>query len=67
MNKAELKIRVELHDRELSRLRSIKVHCQSCEHYCFTTLPRCRKFEVTIPPEVVPVGCDEWNYDFIPF
>jgi len=67
MNKAELKIRVELHERELSRLQDIKVQCQSCEHYVYYSKPHCKKFEASPPPDVVPVGCDEWSYDFIPF
>lgn len=68
MNQAELKIRVELHQRELTRLRDIKVQCQSCEHYyAYNNRPCCDKFKVTIPPEVVPVGCDDWTYDFVPF
>jgi hypothetical protein len=67
MTKTELNIRVELHERELDRLRSIKVHCQSCEHYVYYGRPHCKKFEVDPPPEVVAAGCDEWSYDFIPF
>lgn len=67
MTKTELGIRVELFERELTRLRAIKVHCQSCEHYGYKIKPACAKYEADIPPDVVPVGCDEWSYDFIPF
>jgi hypothetical protein len=64
MTKTELNIRVELHERELARLSSIKVQCQSCEHYARAV---CLKFQAAPPPEVVAAGCDDWTYDFIPF
>lgn len=64
MNRAELKIRVDLFERELKQLHAIKVGCRSCEHY---SMPECMKYEQSPPPDVVQQGCDEWSYDFIPF
>ncbi len=64
MTKTELNIRLELHGRELQRLQSIKINCQSCDHYARSM---CLKFQAPPPPEVVAQGCDEWTYDFIPF
>lgn len=71
MNRAELKMRIEvlgdIVERELNHLRSIKIHCQSCEHYQYSPRPTCDKWKSQIPPEVVQQGCEEWTYDFIPF
>lgn len=64
MNQAELKIRIDLFDRELKQLRSIKVGCQSCEHYA---MHECLRWQSRPPPDVVQQGCEEWTYDFIPF
>lgn len=67
MNQAELKIRIDLFDRELKQLRSIKVYCQSCEHYRYSSGPECDKWKSRPPPDVVQQGCEEWTYDFVPF
>ncbi len=67
MNRIELKIRVDLFEGELKKLREIKTHCQSCEHYQYSPRPACDKWKSQIPPEVVQQGCEEWTYDFIPF
>ena len=64
MTKPELKIRLELHGRELQRLQSIRVECQSCENYLQNY---CKKFDATPPQDVIASGCDDWSYDFIPF
>lgn len=67
MNKTELKALTDLFARELSRMQSIKVSCQSCEHYSFRSGPECAKWQSRPPPDVMPVGCDEWTYDHVPF
>lgn len=71
MNRAELKMRIEvlgdIVERELNHLRSIKIHCQSCEHYRFSNGPECDKWKTNPPPEIVRQGCEEWTYDFVPF
>lgn len=64
MTKTELRIRIELHQRELRTLERIKVGCRSCEHYA---MPECVKFQSSPPPDIVQQGCDEWIYDHIPF
>lgn len=67
MTKTELGIRVELFERELTRLRAIRVGCQSCEHHSYSKGPYCDKWKSRPPPDIVQQGCEEWTYDFIPF
>ena len=64
MNRSELKLKIDLHRRELKSLESIAVGCKSCEHF---SMPECMKYESNPPPDVVQQGCDEWTYDNIPF
>jgi hypothetical protein len=64
MTKTELKIRIDMHRRELNGLESIEVGCRTCEHYA---MPECDKWNAAPPPDIVASGCDEWTYDFIPF
>lgn len=65
MTKTELQIRLDLFERELKRLRSIGVGCQSCEHY--RNGGQCERWNSQPPPEVMQQGCDDWSYDFVPF
>lgn len=64
MNRAELKIRIDLFERELKQLSAIKVECRSCENYARGV---CEKWQAAPPPDVVQQGCEEWTYDFVPF
>jgi hypothetical protein len=68
MKKIELQAKIELWEREVKALRSIKVSCQTCEYYHLSgSRPHCGKFDAQPPAEVLPVGCEEWSYDDIPF
>lgn len=64
MTKTELKVRLELHQRELRVLEGIKVECASCVSWF---RPVCTKYNQEPPPEVKAEGCDDWFHDFIPF
>lgn len=41
-----------------------KKSCMDCTNYQQNV---CEKFNAAPPPDVVKVGCDEWNWDEIPF
>lgn len=41
-----------------------KKSCQDCTHWQQSV---CQKWNAEPPPEVVKTGCDEWNWDEIPF
>lgn len=75
MNKAELerqtgaaRLAHEMAEKHYRMVASIKVECESCEFFAGLTRARlCQKWGATPPPEVIPVGCEEWVYDLIPF
>jgi hypothetical protein len=48
----------------LWRLNAIKVACKSCQHFDGT---RCLQFGEAPPPEVIQAGCDDWEFDGVPF
>ena len=64
MTLIEIRAMKDLFKRELTRLESISIKCQSCENY---TDRKCQKWEMVPPDEVLNVGCDSWEYDWIPF
>ena len=64
MTLIEIKAMKDLFSRELKRLESIQIKCQSCENYTNRT---CQKWGMTPPDDVREIGCDSWEYDFIPF
>lgn len=49
---------------EASRLEAIKPSCRNCVH---VEGVHCTKFEAVPPPDVAAVGCDEWEWDQVPF
>lgn len=49
---------------EAVRLESIKPSCANCVHVDGV---HCTKFEAVPPPDVAAVGCDEWQWDQVPF
>lgn len=73
MSKAELALSriaiTALH----GRLMSVETKCDSCQsrggrynaERVFESF--CRHWQATIPPDVLPVGCDAWTYESIPF
>lgn len=49
---------------ETVRLEAIKPRCGNCVH---AEGVHCTKFEAVPPPDVAAVGCDEWEWDQVPF
>lgn len=64
MKKFEIEAKIELFSKELEHLKRIKINCQNCEFYQQSL---CGKFQAAPPTEVLAVGCDEFNFDEIPF
>lgn len=64
MNMMELKMMRDLHKRELARLDAVKVSCVTCGEW---QNQRCGKYGMVPPAEVKSGGCDEWEWDGIPF
>lgn len=56
----------EHHEHEARALRNrIKsACCQSCNHW---TRAQCKKFEAVPPADVQRTGCDDYEFDEIPF
>lgn len=68
MNKTALAAMIELHSRELKayeRIRDRDVNCDRCTWRGRDDL--CKKWNAPVPPEVRKTGCDEWDWDSIPF
>lgn len=49
---------------ELVRLDAITVACKTCKAWEQTG---CAKFDATPPADVQQVGCEEWEFDGVPF
>lgn len=64
MTRIEIQTKIELFRRELRTLEAIKIHCGNCEHFAYS---QCQKFQAVPPADVQAVGCDEYEYDEIPF
>lgn len=65
MDRNNLKEMIELHRRRLRELETIKTGCHSCTF--FEARGRCDRWGQHVPTEHQPTGCDDWQYDFIPF
>ncbi len=64
MNKQELHDRIGYCQRELVFLQEVQTNCTRCKHYVNDD---CLKFGQKVPQEFVAVGCDEWEFDEVPF
>lgn len=65
MKRAEIQTKIELYRRELKMLEAIKISCANC---IFSRNSKwCDKFNAEPPAEVWAAGCDEYEYDEIPF
>lgn len=64
MTRAEIQAKIDLFRRELKTLEAIKISCANCDHFA---TGQCKKFQAVPPAEVQAVGCDEYEYDEIPF
>ena len=49
---------------EAVRLEAIKPSCRNCVH---SEGVHCTKFEAVPPNDVQAAGCDEWQWDGVPF
>jgi hypothetical protein len=49
---------------ELQRLDAIHIACKTCKEWEQTG---CAKFDVTPPADVQQSGCEEWEFDGVPF
>lgn len=65
MTRIEIQAKIDVFRRELKHLESIKICCNTCEH--FAHAPVCSKYQSPVPKEVQSVGCDDFVYDQIPF
>ena len=64
MNRTELDDRISYCRRELQNLEGIPTNCTRCTHYRHAN--ECAKYG-PIPAEFVARGCDEWEFDDVPF
>lgn len=64
MKRIEIQTMIQLFRRELRTLEAIKIHCGNCDHFA---TGQCKKFQAVPPAEVQAVGCNEYEYDEIPF
>jgi hypothetical protein len=63
MTRIELDVQRTALRRMLTTLDAVKVECRTCGAWAGAT---CEKYGPP-PADVVPVGCDEWQFDDIPF
>jgi hypothetical protein len=64
MNGTQLEVQRTALREMLSRLEAIKVSCASCQHFRNTY---CDRFEEVPPADVLPAGCEAWEFDRVPF
>lgn len=64
MKRTELQDRIGYCRRELEMLEKVKTDCTRCSHN--DQHGACRKWG-PIPQEFMAVGCDEWEFDEVPF
>lgn len=64
MTLAELNIKKEALTAMLERLNEIETSCFQCDHFM---AGKCKKFEATPPADFLKAGCEEWEWNGIPF
>jgi hypothetical protein len=64
MNQIHLRAVQQALRNELVRLDAINVACKTCQEWEQTG---CAKFDATPPVDVQKTGCEEWEFDNIPF
>ena len=70
VTKTSLPAMIQLHERELlnyQRVLAHEVNCRGCIHSDKGTPSKCRKWNMIAPPEVQAAGCDDWEFDCVPF
>ena len=65
MNRTELGEKIRYMLDELKWLQDIEPNCHRCLH-CTVAESKCAKFG-EIPPDFMAHGCDNWEYDLVPF
>lgn len=63
MTRNDLTDRIGFARRDLDFLTQIKTNCTTCDDYDKGT---CKRFG-PVPADFVQQGCDDWNYDDVPF
>lgn len=62
-----MRMTLDAANQELEEIeRSSALGCSSCNHFASST-SFCTKHKAVVPAEFVTQGCDEWQYDDIPF
>ena len=66
MNRTEFEDRMHACRRELEALQAVHADmgCRTCWHYA---APTCGLYKSPVPAEFVPNGCDQWDYNDVPF
>ena len=66
MRAGEIRVKIKVLMNEAQIWSDIleKKSCRDCQEFLGN---ECRKYNAEPPPEVVKTGCDEWNWDEIPF
>ena len=65
MTRTELADRIDYCQKELTHLQSVNANCQSCI-FRVTETRDCSKYG-PIPADFMLKGCDDWQYDDVPF
>lgn len=66
MDKQTLELKIDILNKELIFLKSIKTGCNSCMNTEGKS-KRCKTWDDYIPEDNYSTGCDRWEYDGIPF
>jgi len=65
MNKDTLQNRINLLQQELEYHQNIKTNCSTCEHS--QGVGFCLMWDCSVPDDVIQVGCNDWEFDNVPF
>jgi hypothetical protein len=64
MNKAQIEMKIQMLEKELTYLKSRPMNCTTCENH---SAGFCKHWGEKVPADVIPAGCDEWLDDCVPF
>jgi len=66
MRTAEIELKINVLQREMDFWRGVLAdkRCGNCTHYDFGM---CKKYDATPPEGDKQPGCDDWDWDQIPF
>ena len=64
MTLTELNVKKEALQSMLRTLNAIETSCAQCDHFM---QGKCMKFNAQIPAEFVAKGCEDWEWNGIPF